>query len=68
MRRIYLTIMAALISLLLIAQEKKTDVSINLNMDYGGSFWGSPVSWIAGAIIIITILVAISHIGKRQKY
>lgn len=67
MRRIYLTVMAALASLLLVAQEKSTEVDINVNKDDGGgSFWGSPVMWIVGAAIFIIVLVAVSRSGSRQ--
>lgn len=52
--------MAALASLLLIAQEKSADVDINVNKDSGGgSFWGSPVFWVIGAAVFIIILVAV---------
>jgi hypothetical protein len=68
MRRVYLTIMSVLTSLLLIAQEKKTDVDININKDSGGgSFWGSPVMWVIGAAVFIIILVAVSRSGSRQS-
>jgi hypothetical protein len=59
--------MATLASLLLVAQEKKTDVDINVNKDGGGgSFWGSPVMWVIGAAVFIIILVAVSRSGSRQ--
>jgi hypothetical protein len=67
MRRFYLTLMAAMASLLLLAQEKKTEVDVNINKDSGGgSFWGSPVMWIIGAAVFIIILVAVSRSGSRQ--
>jgi hypothetical protein len=66
MRRVYLTVMAALASLVLVAQEKSTDVNINVNKDGGGSFWGSPVMWIIGAAVFIIIIVAVSRSGSRQ--
>lgn len=59
--------MALLISSLLLAQEKATDVDINVNKDGGGgSIWGSPVFWIVGAALFIIILVAVSRSGSRQ--
>ncbi|WP_205509961.1 hypothetical protein [Longitalea arenae] len=66
MKRVYLTAMTALISSLLLAQEKAADVDINVNKDSGGSFWGSPVLWIVGAAVFIIILVAVSRSGSRQ--
>jgi hypothetical protein len=67
MKRVYITAMTALISSLLLAQEKATDVDINVNKDSGGgSFWGSPVMWVIGAAVFIIILVAVSRSGSRQ--
>jgi hypothetical protein len=66
MKRVYLSVLAALTSLVLIAQEKSADVDINVNKDGGGSFWGSPVFWIVGAAVFIIILVAVSRSGSRQ--
>lgn len=66
MRRVYLTVIGALASLVLAAQEKSTDVNINVNKGSGSSFWGSPVMWIIGAAVFIIILVAVSRSGSRQ--
>lgn len=66
MKRVYLSMLAALTSLVVIAQEKSADVDININKDGGGSFWGSPVLWIIGAAVFIIILVAVSRSGSRQ--
>jgi hypothetical protein len=68
MKRIYLSVMAALTSLILFAQEKSADVDININKDSGGgSFWGSPVMWIIGAAVFIILLVAVSRGRSTSK-
>ena len=60
--------MAAFISLILFAKEKKADVDINVNKDSGGgSFWGSPVMWVIGAAVFIILLVAVSRGSSRQS-
>jgi hypothetical protein len=67
MKKLSLSVMTLLISSLLLAQEKATDVNINVNKDGGGgSFWGSPVFWIVGAALFIIVLVAVSRSGSRQ--
>jgi hypothetical protein len=66
MKRVYVSILAAFISLMLFAQEKSADVDINVNKDSGGSFWGSPVMWIIGAAVFIILLVAVSRGSSRQ--
>jgi hypothetical protein len=68
MKRIYLSVMAALTSLMLFAQEKSADVDININKDSGGgSFWGSPVMWIIAAAVFIILLVAVSRGSSTSK-
>jgi hypothetical protein len=68
MKKVCLSTMAAFISLILFAQEKKTDVNINVNKDSGGgSFWGSPVMWVIGAAVFIILLVAVSRGSSRQS-
>jgi hypothetical protein len=68
MKRVYLSVMAALVSVILFAQEKKADVDININKDGGGSsFWGSPVMWIIAAGVFIILLVAVSRGSSTSK-
>lgn len=59
MQRVYLTVMAALISVLTMAQEKSADVDINVNKDGGGG-WGAPWMWIVGGAVFILLLVALT--------
>lgn len=67
MKKICSSVIAVLISSILIAQEKATDVDININKDKGGSsIWGSPILWVVGAAVFIIILVAVSRSGSRQ--
>ena len=66
MKKICLSTIAALVNVALIAQEKSTDVNINIKKDNGGNFWGSPLVWIIGAAIFIILLVAVSRSGSRQ--
>lgn len=67
MKKLCSSVLAVLISSILIAQEKATDVDININKDKGGgSIWGSPILWVVGAAVFIIILVAVSRSGSRQ--
>jgi hypothetical protein len=59
MQRVYLTVMAALISVLTMAQEKSADVDINVSKDGGGG-WGAPWMWIVGGAVFILLLVALT--------
>ena len=66
MKHLSLTVAASLISLFLVAQEKSTDVNINVDKDGGGSIWGSPALWIIGAAVFILLLVALTRRGSRE--
>jgi hypothetical protein len=67
MKKLSSSLAALLISSILFAQEKATDVDININKDKGGSsIWGSPILWVIGAAVFIIVLVAVSRSGSRQ--
>ena len=58
MQRVYLTVMAALMSLLTMAQEKSADVDINVNKGGGGGI--ATWMWIVGGAVFILLLVALT--------
>jgi hypothetical protein len=66
MKTMYLSTIAMLISTLLLAQEKTTDVNVNIEKE-GGGFWGSPWVWVVGAAIFILLLVAVARGGSKQQ-
>ena len=67
MKKVFSSVIAVLLSTILLAQEKATDVDVTINKDKGGgSMWGSPIFWIVGAALFIIILVAVSRSGSRQ--
>jgi hypothetical protein len=59
MQRVYLTVMAALMSALTMAQQKSADVDINVNKGGGGSGI-APWMWIVGGAVFILLLVALT--------
>jgi hypothetical protein len=70
MKKVYLTVMLALFSAIMFAQEgdsKKIDVNINTNSGGGGHFWGSPWVWVVGAAIFILLLVALTRGGSSRS-
>jgi hypothetical protein len=67
MKRMYLLVMAALTSLICLAQEKSAEVDININKDKGDSFWSTPWVWVIGAAVFILLLVAVSRGGGKAK-
>jgi len=66
MKKAYLSLMMFLTSLIVLAQEKTTDVDINLNKDSGGNWYASPWVWIVGAAVFILLLVALTSGGRRR--
>ncbi|MBD0284946.1 MAG: hypothetical protein M3342_02705 [Bacteroidota bacterium] len=70
MKRLYLSFLTTLYSVLLLAQEggggtKKIDV--NVNTGGGGNWYASPWVWVVGAAVFILLLVALTRGGGRRS-
>ncbi len=67
MKAVYLTLVTMLMSVVLFAQEKSTEVDINLNKDGATSNWyASPWVWIVGAAVFILLLIALTSGGRSR--
>jgi hypothetical protein len=66
MKRVCLSVIAAITSMLAIAQEKSAEVDINLNKDGGGG-WGAPWMWVVGAAVFILLLVALMRRNTSRE-
>ena len=67
MKKISFTLMAALSSALLWAQEGTKSVDVNINTKSGNAAWYSnPVVWVVGAAVFILLLVALSRGRSRS--
>jgi hypothetical protein len=65
MKKTFLSVFAALVSLITLAQEKTTD--INVNVDKGGGNWyTAPWVWIVGGAVFILLLVALLRGNRRS--
>ncbi len=64
MKKVYTTVLAALVSILSFAQEggAKLDVDVNTN----NAWYASPWVWVVGAAIFILLLVALLRGGGRR--
>lgn len=60
MQKVLLSILAALFSVVTMAQEKSAEVDINVNKDGGGG-WGAPWMWIVGGAVFILLLVVLTR-------
>jgi hypothetical protein len=63
MKRIYLSVLSALFSVIAFAQETSTtDVNVNLKGDSGAA--GFPWLWVIGGIVFLILLVALLSGGR----
>ena len=66
MKKIYFSVVAALLSVLTFAQEKGTDVNVDINKDGGSNWYASPWVWVVGAAVFILLLVALTRGGRKS--
>lgn len=65
MKKAYLTLISVLTTIILFAQEKTTQVDVDLNKGGGVNHWyASPWVWIVGVAVFILLLVALTS-GSR---
>ena len=63
MKRIYLSVLSALLSVMALAQEATTtDVNVNLKDDTGAA--GFPWLWVIGGLVFLILLVALLSGGR----
>ena len=62
MKKIYCSLLAALLTLVTYAQEKKAEIDVNVNKGGGDNNWyASPLVWVIGAAVFILLLVALTR-------
>jgi hypothetical protein len=67
MKKAYLTLLAVLTNIILFAQEKSTQVDVDINKGNGGGNWyASPWVWIVGVAVFILLLVALTSGRDRS--
>lgn len=63
-----MSLMTIFISMVLWAQEKTTDVNIDVNKDTTTANWyASPWVWVVGAAVFIILLVALTSGGRSRS-
>jgi hypothetical protein len=68
MKKAYLSLLTVLFSVIVFAQEKSTDVNVDINKNSGNSNWyASPWVWVVGAAVFIILLVALTSSGRRSS-
>jgi hypothetical protein len=67
MKKAYLTLLSVLATIVLFAQEKTTQVDVDVNKSTSSNNWyASPWVWIVGAAVFILLLVALTS-GSRDR-
>lgn len=69
MKKAYLTLLTVLANIYLFAQEKSTQVAVDVNKSSSSNsnsanWYASPWVWIVGAAIFILLLVALTSSGR----
>ena len=68
MKKAYLTLLTVLVSVVLFAQEKSTDINVDINKDSDTANWyASPWVWVVGAAVFIILLIALTSGGRRSS-
>jgi len=67
MTRIVLAIAASFMSLVCFAQEKSTDVKVDINADKGSNWYGQPWVWIVGGAVFVLLLVALLRGSGKER-
>ena len=66
MKKIILTAFTALVSIILRAQEKSTDINVDIDKGGGDNWYAAPWVWIVGGAVFILLLVALLR-GNRRR-
>ena len=64
MKKAYFSLVAAFLSIMAVAQDKKVDVDINTHSD--SNWYASPWVWVVGAAVFILLLVALTRGSGRR--
>lgn len=64
MKKIYLSVLFALIGAISFAQDAKLDVDVKT--DSGSNWYASPWVWVVGGAVFILLLVALTRGGGRK--
>lgn len=68
MKKAFLTLLTVLVNIYLFAQEKTTQVDVDVNKSTSSSNWyASPWVWIVGAAVFILLLVALTSGGRDSS-
>ena len=68
MKKAYLTLLTVLVNIMVFAQEKSTDINVDINKEGAGENWyASPWVWVVGAAVFIILLIALTSGGRSRS-
>ena len=67
MKKAYVTFLTLMVNIYLFAQDKSTDIKVDINKDTPNNWYASPWVWVLGAAVFIILLVALTSGGSRRR-
>jgi hypothetical protein len=67
MKKLFASALALVSSAWAIAQEKSTDINVDINKGGGDNWYASPWVWVLGAVIFIILLLALTSGSRRSS-
>jgi hypothetical protein len=65
--KLSLVITGILFSLVSVAQDKGTDITVDINKGDGGNWYAQPWVWIVGGAVFILLLVALLKSNRAKE-
>ena len=66
MKKAYVTFLTLMVNIYLFAQDKGTDIKVDINKETP-NWYASPWVWVVGAAVFIILLVALTSGGSRRR-
>jgi hypothetical protein len=67
MKKYALAAVAFLVNLVVLAQEKKAEIDVDVNKNDGGNWYAAPWVWVVGGAVFILLLVALLRGNRRSN-
>ena len=67
MKKAYMAFLTLMTNFYLYAQDKSTDIKVDINKDTPNNWYASPWVWVVGAAVFIILLVALTSGGSSRR-
>jgi hypothetical protein len=66
MKKTLLSVFAAVLSCIALAQEKSAEIKVDVDKNSGGNWYAAPWVWVVGGAVFILLLVALLRGGRKS--